>query len=876
VVSECSGRLEDSQREIPGMADDQGMAPAAGTTGDSSDALGMNEDWGDVGEDDDDDADMIDGRGGQDGFPAGPGNGGDDFSESSGEDAAGAAFALHNAAEKGDLERIEVLLKEHMESGQYLLRASQINEMPEEEATRREIMARLWKSEWASKLLSKRDQESCTPLHVAVLSRQLESFKLLLKLGSRTSTRCNNAPLIHLILGVGSLAAHHDFALAALKVLLAHVPDKAAEDPIQLDARDDLRRTCVHLTAEFSLPEMLLVIQSHETISPDLWNAKDLEGRTVAHIACKVGEEEVLKSALSACPKLASVPDLEGMLPIHVAANYGFDRGVAILMELDKSLVDALDARGRKALDWATLHEYQSTVAVLSGDSNGSNDGSRKSKTLIFSHEVCSKHYTCHPRLTSRRGLYDVPPENVNRLKVLLDADMGILRSKRLSSSVEWMEASRANIADILRVHDYSYVNKLQKFTDQLSEDDIGELDGDTSISGLSFEAAMFAAGSVCDAIDAVCAGTHRNAFCAVRPPGHHAGPRGVVTCKNDPNGSYGFCLLSNAAIGAAYARHVHRISGVKKVAIVDFDVHHGNGTEACVKNLTPSVHRTSVDTPFCDVEVATPTYKPWLNEKDGENVFFASIHGYGKRMPGLDPDPAAPPRIGMFYPSDGPNFGFGDYGKPQAGEPAILDVGQNSKSRMEWRYSWRKHVLPALAAFEPDLIIISAGFDAHKEDDINMGYISALEHDYYWLTNQLVKIANKYSKGRIVSVLEGGYKIQGQVISPFARSVCSHVAALTESSDKEKYDASDADWEQSHEEQLVASAREAAERQRYESELARTASSAEKDDAAAIMDDSEPSRKRSRRSSAPVDYKALNDQLNQEIAQAKLANKDN
>jgi len=252
---------------------------------------------------------------------------------------------------------------------------------------------------------------------------------------------------------------------------------------------------------------------------------------------------------------------------------------------------------------------------------------------------------------------------------------------------------------------------------------------------------------------------------------------------------------------------------------------------------------KAGFEAPFCDVQVTRKSYKPWLNEEDGENVFFASIHGYGKRVPGLNADPKSPP-YGMFYPSDGKNFGFGEHEKPAKGEALIVDVGQNSKCREEWRSSWRVNVLPALAQFEPDLIIISAGFDAHKLDDINMGYISAVEHDYYWLTQELVKIANLHSKGRVVSILEGGYKIQGKLVSPFARSVYNHVAALVETSPDAIFDHADMKWEEEFENELFLAAQEA---KREVGEV-------------------EPDRKRPRRNQE-VDYVALNSKLNEELA---------
>ena len=113
--------------------------------------------------------------------------------------------------------------------------------------------------------------------------------------------------------------------------------------------------------------------------------------------------------------------------------------------------------------------------------------------------------------------------------------------------------------------------------------------------------------------------------------------------------GSHGFCLLNNVAIGAAYARCVHR-STVKKVAIIDFDVHHGNGTEALIRNVEPSIHEEPFSTPFSHGSVTTPMYKPWLNGDDLKNVFFTSIHGYGRKVPDLEVTPGTP----WFYPASG------------------------------------------------------------------------------------------------------------------------------------------------------------------------------------------------------------------------------
>jgi len=521
---------------------------------------------------------------------------------------------------------------------------------------------------------------------------------------------------------------------------------------------------------------------------------KDLLGRTALHVACAIGCEEILEMLLNHNADVNS-EDSFGRTPLHHAIENGNLACVKLLVEEKDANVAATDAYGVDSLQLARRVGYTDVLQFLqrSEDSDTGHTQTRNTvlDTLLLHHPLCVQHHTCDPEMLNNRNFAEeVPSENVNRLTVLLNQDIGILRSYRLRNRLQWQQAPRANIVDILRVHEYTYVEKLKRFCESIPEGGTGELDGDTTISRKSFEAAMVAAGSVVAAIDRVCGSkTHRNAFCAVRPPGHHAGPRGVVTCENDPHGSYGFCLFSNAAIGAAYARNVYRNGPdkVQRVAIIDFDVHHGNGTEACVRNVKPSRKEIKLDGVFCDISVTAPNYKPWLNENDEDETFFASIHGYGKRVPGFDPDPNKPPMIGNFYPSSGETFSVPNPDKN------ILNVGQNSKRRVEWKKSWRDVILPDLVRFHPDLIIISAGFDAHMRDDINMGYISVMEYDYSWLTKELVKIANKCCDGRVVSVLEGGYRIQGKVVSPFARSVCEHVAALVETSPYEIYDEAEA-----------------------------------------------------------------------------------
>lgn len=227
-------------------------------------------------------------------------------------------------------------------------------------------------------------------------------------------------------------------------------------------------------------------------------------------------------------------------------------------------------------------------------------------------------------------------------------------------------------------------------------------LDHDTVLSPGSKEAAFRAVGAVCDAIDNVLMGKANNAFCAVRPPGHHA----------EPDLAMGFCLFNNVAIAAEYARrHYH----LERIAIVDFDVHHGNGTQAAFYNQP--------------------------------NVLYASSH----EMPNYP---------GTGYPAE---TGVGNIVNVPL---AAGDTG------IEFRKKYSSIILPALRNFKPELLLVSAGFDAHKDDPLSS--IKLVEDDFRWLTQELMHIADSYCHGRIISTLEGGYNLKA-----LATSVAVHVKTL-------------------------------------------------------------------------------------------------
>lgn len=269
------------------------------------------------------------------------------------------------------------------------------------------------------------------------------------------------------------------------------------------------------------------------------------------------------------------------------------------------------------------------------------------------------------------------------------------------------VEAVLGREDDILRVHPQSHLRHVRAHVpDQLDDVEapqpVNQLAQDTYVSPKSFEAALTAIGAATAAVDALFNGTADNAFVAARPPGHHA----------EREKAMGFCLFNTIAIAARHAQQVH---GVERVAIVDWDVHHGNGTQDVFKN--------------------------------DPNVLFCSTHQ------------------AMLYPGTG--------SKDETGVGNIVNAPLSAgSSGQEMREAFNSRILPALDNFRPDLILISAGFDAHFRDPL--AELNWREEDYDWATGRLMQRAEKYSNHRIVSLLEGGYDLQG-----LSQSVSAHMNRL-------------------------------------------------------------------------------------------------
>jgi len=303
-------------------------------------------------------------------------------------------------------------------------------------------------------------------------------------------------------------------------------------------------------------------------------------------------------------------------------------------------------------------------------------------QTAYISHPFCLKH---------DMGAHH--PESPARIQAIEDQ----LIAAGLMDYLQRYEAPEASNEQLLRVHEESYIDSIEY---RVPEQGIVYLDGDTALNPFSYKAALRAAGAVVLGVNLVMEGRAENAFCNIRPPGHHA----------ERARAMGFCLFNNIAVGAAHALAAH---GLSRVAIADFDVHHGNGTENIFH--------------------------------DEPSVMLCSTFQH------------------PFYPYCGEN----------SGNEHIINVPLAAGSGSEeFRAAVTQHWLPALERFRPEFLLISAGFDAHRDDDMAM--LRLTEADYAWVTGELKRVAEKYAHGRIVSALEGGYELPA-----LGRSVLAHIKVL-------------------------------------------------------------------------------------------------
>ena len=300
---------------------------------------------------------------------------------------------------------------------------------------------------------------------------------------------------------------------------------------------------------------------------------------------------------------------------------------------------------------------------------------------LAYTHPACLEHDTGPDH-----------PERPARLRAVLDA------LHQAWPDQPWRESPPAARGDLLRVHADRHVDEVLAPV----EGPLQRLDPDTVVSPASGRAALHAAGAGLAAVDAVMAGEAATAFCAVRPPGHHATAEAAM----------GFCLFNNIAVAAAHARDRH---GLERIAIVDFDVHHGNGTQAIFQR--------------------DPGVAYFSSHQSGLYPHTGSVH---ERGAGNLHNVLLPPGCGGFH----------------------------------FRNTWLDTLLPALDAFRPQLLLVSAGFDAHMADPLADLMLDA--GDFAWITAELRAIADRHGDGRVVSMLEGGYSLEA-----LAESAVAHVGVL-------------------------------------------------------------------------------------------------
>jgi acetoin utilization deacetylase AcuC-like enzyme len=306
--------------------------------------------------------------------------------------------------------------------------------------------------------------------------------------------------------------------------------------------------------------------------------------------------------------------------------------------------------------------------------------------TAFYSHSECRAH-----------DMGDGHPECPQRLDAITDH----LRATGLDIALEMREAPPAKLEHLERAHNAAYVRELKDFMERVAAS--GEsryVDPDTVVCPATWRAALLAAGAAVDATEAVIEGRLRNAFCAIRPPGHHA----------TRDQAMGFCFFNNVAVAARHALDVH---GLKRVAIVDFDVHHGNGTEDIVAG--------------------------------DERILMVSFFQH-PLYPGSGAVPKGTNMINVPVP-------------PYTGGLEVRELIEAM---------W----MPRLEAFQPQMVFFSAGFDAHRDDDL--GQLKLVEADYEWITRRIKDVADRHAGGRIVSCLEGGYSLPA-----LARSVAIHLRVL-------------------------------------------------------------------------------------------------
>eukprot|EP00939_MAST-03C_sp_MAST-3C-sp1_P001936 g1936.t1 len=595
-----------------------------------------------------------------------------------------------------------------------------------------------------------------TPLHVAVLGGKVEVAKAL-------------------------LASYIDTSSAqASEITLIDKQDKRGYTALMIAAS---------LSDESKAMELVTLLLENDAN----FLRGDLEGLTALHWAASVGNVEVVRFLLSkGCPKDILSQTCETAL--HRASRLGRAKVVKVLLEEFRVDWKIRNTTHRGAFEVAGSFDDATSPAAEAAREvrRQMRESISELRTLVVHHDECLNHVP--------RGAcpWEAPPRITAILGALRDAKTFEDAELAFSNNFE-----RATIKELSRVHSEKYIRfvfdlaktmqkqqtpvpftpKIQRSLNKMDEHDLKDgAISDTSFSKGSLDAALRAAGAVCHAIDNVVKGTNRNAFCVVRPPGHHAGVNGLLLGSE----SCGFCIFNNVAIGALYALTEYRDT-IRKVAIIDFDVHHGNGTEEVVryfsdssKVLFISIHLFlreeeyefypgSGETDFLAHNVVNIPVDPIWIQKQRHRRLKRQM----RRM--LEMEGRRVRRRGGIETTECQYCGNG------------MEMGKD-----EFMKKFQSRVLPALRSFNPDLIMLSAGFDAGKSDVGNAKHAPRyqtgmdMQPQYYAsLTEQIMYVADICCEGRVVSTLEGGYgrfslKSNNIDRSSLAQCTAAHVGVLS------------------------------------------------------------------------------------------------
>ena len=633
------------------------------------------------------------------------------------------------------------------------------------------------KSSHAFQIVNRVFAEGFNPIQYAALYSHVDIIKLLIQYGASIKCQVEGLPLLHLSLTFAMFNESKSKAIECFNYLYSNYYTELASE------RDRLGRSIFHLIVQFDLDEVL--IDKHIDIE-NVVGLIDNNGQDLLSYFYIYNSHKCFKTLLD---KANTLSEIVIKHKDFIEKCFIYNSFAVLMLTIDKTKQVFKKELVSQLQKISSFYEvYQDTNIVPNAKNFISHlehntpltFSTKHKKTLLVYNTSCESHIKLpddyHKRVKKRNELF----ENSDRLNMIISEPFGIIHNESFKSNPTVIYEStdrKSSLIDILKCHDIEYINSIKQKCSSLLGDDSKEhilIDSDTYISKSTYDNIYNTTGCVFEAIDAVMTGKTNNSFAIIRPPGHHVGYYGAVDVSPLPK-SNGFCVVNNVCIGAAYCMYAYKDS-IKKIAIVDFDVHHGNGTEEIIQLLNNKTYTHEIsDNNICKINLTKTLTHPWVDFKDAENVLFISLHYYNETNPK------------SFYPYTG----SADTNTKKSSEiypGGILNIpfNANMKYSHDYRNAFRAKVVPRLFKFEPDIIFVSAGFDGHENENINGGNMLLQEYDYAFITEQLQYVANKFCKGRLVSVLEGGYNVKTGIVSSFAQSVMTHARFLNIAINKE------------------------------------------------------------------------------------------